>query len=66
MMWHAASGAQVLQTSYERHPCVGETKDYSWYNLGHMTKMTVTPIHGENPSKIFSSTKWSLTLQLGM
>ena len=35
--------------------------------LGHMTKMAVTPIYGNHPSKIFFSiTKTPMTLWLGM
>ena len=35
--------------------------------LGHMTKMSPTPIYGKNPSKIFfSRTKGPVTLWLGM
>ena len=34
--------------------------------LGHMTKMGVTPIYGNDPSKIFSITKGPMTLWLGM
>ena len=30
-----------------------------------MTKMAATPIYGENPLKIFSGTKWPMTLGLG-
>ena len=34
--------------------------------LGHMTKMAAKPIYDKNPSKIFSRTKWPMTLWLGM
>ena len=33
---------------------------------GHMTKMAATPIYGKYPSKIFSRTRWPMTLRLGM
>ena len=46
-------------------PWVGGTKVYSGH-LGHMTKMAATPINGKNQSKIFSGTKGSVTLGLGM
>ena len=36
-------------------------------HLGHMTKMTATPIYGINPSKIFfSRTGWPIFTKLGM
>ena len=34
-------------------------------NLGHMTKMAVMPIHGKNPSKIFSRTGGQISKKLG-
>ena len=33
---------------------------------GHMTKMDATPIYGKDPLKIFSRTRRSMTLGLGM
>ena len=41
---------------YVDPPWVGGTKFCSRY-LGHLTKMAATPIHGKNPSKIFSGTE---------
>ena len=32
----------------------------------HMTKMAATPIYGKNPLKIFSRTRWPVTMGLGM
>ena len=40
-------------------------KIYTKY-FGHMTKMTTMPIYGKNPLKIFSRTRKSVTLGLGM
>ena len=34
--------------------------------FGHMIKMAVTPIYGKNLLKIFSRTRWPVTLGLGM
>ena len=34
--------------------------------LGHMTKMTATPIYGKNPLKFYSRTRRLVTLTLGM
>ena len=33
-------------------------------NQGHMTKMAVMPLHGKNPSKIFSETAESIAVKL--
>ena len=35
-------------------------------NAGHMTKMTVMPIYGKNPSNISSRTGGPISLKLGM
>ena len=35
-------------------------------NLGHMTKMAAMPIHGKNPSKIFSETNRLISMELGV
>ena len=35
-------------------------------DLGHMTKMAAMPIHGKNPSKIFSETNGLISMKLGV
>ena len=50
-----------VKTSYDKL-----AKKYTKY-LGHMTKMTATPLYGINPLKIFfSRTRRLVTLRLGM
>ena len=56
---------QIELKFHVKTPCGKLAKKYTKY-VGHMTKMTATPIYGKNHFKIFSRTRRPVTLGLGM
>ena len=56
---------QIKAKFYKEPPWVGG-KNVCSRHVGHMTKMTATPIYGKNPSKIFSRTGGPIFTKLGV